>query len=210
MKLGELTETISTVPLSSRPVKAWIDFLTTNGKAWTDAPGGRKIVKATYDGIDGYGLVDVSGDIVSIATLKRVVIQGKHFYQLHIISTSETTGGNFYPQLTLLWTIKEHIGLPLIDYGAQSEQGTRFVRALSKTKRFNLYWFNIETGDTAEYNEANDSHEDNLPYRGSQLTPWRVVVEHSEAPSFPKIVSESILNHSMVFEIFEQEDNKCL
>lgn len=134
MKPTDLAETVTSGPIPQHVVSAYVNHVLQHGERWADAPGGRSAVKATHEGTDVYGLVDETGNVISVATFEPTQIGSKLFYQLKLISTAHGSGGGFFPQQTLLWTIKEYIGLPIIDYGVHSTHGSRFATALHKSK----------------------------------------------------------------------------
>lgn len=196
MKLADITETITYNEIGNdiKPVLLrLINQLEKQGEHWADAPGGRKVVK--HDNV--YGLIE--GDkVVTFAVLDPISITGRKFLQLNLLMNSNFEPGNFYRAFTLLWTIKDHIDVPIIDYGAQSKWGIRFIDALYKTQRFQrVYWFNVETGDAVEYNELPSNQ-----FRGPTMTSWRIVIENC-LPTFPRFALKEGI-YAIGAELFEQ------
>lgn len=150
---------------SEQVLQGLVNRLQNEGSHWADAPGARQIVKLE----DTYGLKE-NGEIVAFASFSPKTINETDFYQLDIISNANQERGNFYRMLSLLWTIKEHINKPIIDYGAQSKWGVRFADAIAKTGRFDIKWYNIQTGETSTEHT----------FRDTKMTDWRIVVEHCE------------------------------
>lgn len=99
-------------------------------------------------------------------------------------------------QVRILAEAKEHLNLPIIDYGAQSIKDKRFAQALSLKGRFNIFWYNIETGEKQEYNPATDSQ-----YRGPIRTPWRMMIESATTPSFPRYTLSEGFPFGIPYEI---------
>lgn len=175
MKAYEIIETQDYDSLSAGGpfVDSSVDWLRSNGEQWAEAMGGRQVIHGNYHGQDLYGLVD-NEKILAIAVFVDV---GEN-YELRLISNTTTSGGNFYPMMSLLFTIKEFIGKPIIDYGSQSKQGMRFLQALDKVGHFNISWVNKQTGEKVLYDGAKDK-QGVKPYRDVYQTDWCILIEHT-------------------------------
>lgn len=200
MKLTDLAETIISGPIPQHVISAYVNYVLQHGEQWADAPGGRSVMKAMHEGTDVYGLVDETGNVISIATFEPTQIGSEPFYRLKLISTAHGSGGGFFPQQTLLWTIKEYVGLPIVDYGVQSPHGSRFATALHKSKKFNVQWLNIETGERAAYDDNTIE-----PRNDTNMTQWRTVIEAAAKPIFPRTITENILSHTIPYEMFDEQ-----
>lgn len=176
--------TINAPQLPQYIVDSFIPHLEEHGKEWAIGPNGTSIIKTTHEGLDIYGLRDQKGILVSFVTFKPVKYNNQEFYQLNVLSNTTNRGGGFYAQLNLLWTIKEQIGKPIIDYGSQTSSGKRFAAALGKTGRFNIHWYNTKTGQQERYNPNDDPIQSK--HRGMAMTDWRMVVENATISAFPK------------------------
>lgn len=168
------TQDYDSLPLDSGFIEKTVTWLSQHGTKWAESMGGRKVIHSSYNGQDLYGLVDKDA-IIALG----VFVDAGQFYELRLITNITGTGGNFYPMLSLLFTIKEYIGKPIIDYGSQSKQGQRFLKALSKNGHFNIFWYNTKTGEKNTYNPDEDV-QGTKPYRSTKRTDWRILVEHTE------------------------------
>ena len=136
MLLSDLNETQSYGRLPPASIKPAIEWLESNGEDWAAAMGNKRIIRSEYHDTHLYGLIDVDSNIIAFASFKDKNINGIAFYELLVISNVGTEGGNYFPMMSLLFSIKEYVGKPIIDYGAQSTQGIRFLKALDKHGHF--------------------------------------------------------------------------
>lgn len=182
MKLRELREmTMNISDQSDKQVKSYFDFLSQDGKHVGDQDG-LPVVKATVGSDIFYGIMD-NNQLVSICTLRRTM--DNDILILHIAHTLTQFRGKSHI-FKLLWFIKNQEGKSLLDYGAQTSDGIKLVKALSKTKRFNISWVNPKTKEKIPYNPVIDSP-DNSPYRShASKTDWRILIERDSEPSFPR------------------------
>jgi hypothetical protein len=172
MKLCDILETQDYDVLPVTPfIQNTVDWLDANGTEWAKAMGGRSIIHGKYEDQDIFGLKSDNA-IIAIG----VFVDQGDFYELRLITNTTNKGGNFYPILSLLFSVKEYIGKPIIDYGSQSKLGQRFVQAVAKHGHFDLYWYNIRTGEKNKYDPTTD-RQGVKPYRDTTQTEWRLLIE---------------------------------
>lgn len=175
MKVYKIIETQDYNSLSQGEefIEKTIEWLKQNGTKWAEALGNRQVIHGSYNGQDIFGLAN-SDTILAIG----VFVDVGEFYELRLITNTTGKAGNFYPMLSLLFTVKEYIGKPIIDYGSQSELGSRFAKAVAKSGHFNIFWYNIKTNEKRQYN-PNEDQPGTKPYRDVIRTDWRILVEHT-------------------------------
>lgn len=202
MKLFEVIEEMTmsgVVPQTDQKMQPYFDKINEYGEI-VGHQGNKNILKFEYQGTVYYGIsTPNSNDCISIASFTST--NNPNIWQLgfvHTLSKFKGKGDIF----RLLWFIKDQEGKSFIDYGVQTDDGIRFVKALAKTKRFSIKWINTETNKKQPYDPNTDSI-DNPPFRSRRdITPWKIFVECSGySPAFPRF-RESMLPNECLTENF--------
>jgi hypothetical protein len=129
--------------------------------------------------VDGYSIVQVALDqgfiglgLVKGAPIAGVIYKEADPIELYLVYSSEQGQGH---ASRLLWFLKDSLKKQVIDYGAMSDDGLKFMAALAKTKRFKLSWYNLKT----HKQEPFDQEQEKMAY--DKKTDWRVLIESAEA-----------------------------
>jgi hypothetical protein len=129
--------------------------------------------------IDGYDVTQkkLKKDMIGLGLLKNdKAIAGLAYKDgdpvvLYFITSLERDNGH---ASRLLWFLKDNLKKSIIDYGALSDDGLKFMSALSKTMRFRVEWYNIKTHEREPF----DQEQEKMAY--DKQTDWRALIEGSE------------------------------
>ena len=123
------------------------------------------IKQANYDDFEIIGLVK-GFEPVSFLIYKEL-----DPVELYLVFSKEKQQGH---ASRLLWFLKDKLKKRILDQGALSDDGLKFITALSKTKRFKINWYNIKTHDQEPFDQSKDKTEFH------RKTDWRILIEQSE------------------------------
>lgn len=136
-----------------------------------------KILYKQLNGLDIYAITadDTEKPVCYIQTQPQN-IQGMNFLNINFVQTlPEFRGKNFAKKLVFF--IKTHLKQHLLFGDRQSRLGQIFIQSIAKTKRFDMFWINVKTGEQHPYDYEKD-HFSLHPYRGlGDTTDWQIMIE---------------------------------
>lgn len=118
-----------------------------------------------------YSINDDSGE--NIAAWVNVVddtIEDKPAYKVMVMQSLDGYQNKGYMS-RLFWYLKHHEGRILIDHGFLSLDGYDYYTRIGNSKRFETYWYNIETKEKVPF--VNDPKYYNI----MKPTEWRILIE---------------------------------
>lgn len=185
MKLVDVKEMTINVGVDQTDdrLKPTFDYLDKHGTHVGDQDG-YSIYSAKYNATILYGVRIKDGTLVTVLVGNSI---GDTFH-LQVIHTLQQHR-NLNHAIRLLWFVKNQESKQIIDYGAQTADGIRFVQALARSGRFTVVWYNLQTKEKIKYSPEEDGI-DNAPYRGMQQTPWRILIEGEQTPTFERYAKD--------------------
>lgn len=127
---------------------------------------GLAVVQGNLD--RGFTCLGLVKDMIPLA---GVIYKDADPIELYLVYSSERDQGH---ASRLLWFIKDHFKKPVIDQGALSDDGLKFMTALSQTKRFKITWYNLKTQEQEPFDQTPGK----MAY--DKKTDWRILIERSE------------------------------
>lgn len=129
--------------------------------------------------IDGLDVIqqDLSDNFIGLGLSKGdkivagLIYKDKKFAELYFIHSLEQNNGN---ASRLLWFLKDTLKKSIIDYGALSDDGLKFITSISKTKRFKISWYNVKSLNQEPFDQLSGK------IAFDKKTDWRVMIEQSE------------------------------
>jgi hypothetical protein len=137
---------------------------------------------------NNYYAITVNNNPVAYLQLNTKEINNQIFDELNIIyTTPEFRGQNLMKKLVFF--LKNSLQKSIMFGREQSKAGQGFIRSLSNSGRFPMYWLNVKTGEKQPYNSTED-HFSLKPYRSvSEYTDWRIIIETVSNP-LPQFIPE--------------------
>lgn len=181
MKLHEiknLKETMKSETIPQHVINATFEYLEAHG-IHTGDQDGKKIYVCDYNDLFIYGIMN-DGILTSFLSIsKDKDVNG--FNKLFVMFTKpEFRGKNDLQRL--FWFLKDDEGLKIISGGVQSDAGHALMKSLERSKRFSMFWYNLDTKEKLAYSGEDDMYPSK--FRGAMITPWRIIIEAANSPVF--------------------------
>lgn len=152
-----------------------------------------RILYKQINGLDFYGITeddnpDKSANFdpnkpVGWVQVQNQNIAGKDYLQIRNIFTEKEFRGQNYAK-KILFFLRNVEKKSFVFGDRQSELGQALVKSVAKSKRFPMFWLNIETGEKHDYDATKD-FPDVKPYRSwGGVTDWVVIAEGLEGRDF--------------------------
>lgn len=181
-------------------IRAMFEYLEKHGKHTGDIEG-YSIYMASY-GTDIFYGVFLDNQIVSAINFRKKQTAERNMLEIGVAFTKEEHRGNNLSH-RILYFIKHHENMPMIDYGSNTVAAIRSIKSLAQTGRFKMHWYNIETGEIEEYDHKTDTHNPSKYRDPFQQTNWRLILENDNAKEginkFPRFDGKMFVRPYVLF-----------
>lgn len=137
-----------------------------------------KILHKNIIGFDYY-VITIDGKPVCFIQTQSKAILGKDYLEIENVFTEEPYRGKNLAK-KLLFFLRNVEKKSFVMGDKQSKLGQDFIKSISKTSRFPMFWLNIKTNEKHPYNHDAD-YFTLKPYRSLEKpTDWVVIIEGTE------------------------------